>query len=65
MKQYLQCYVNYQQTNWVELLPVMQLAYNSAATETTEVSSFYANYGFNLATNEARGLVMIAQWARV
>ena len=65
MKQYLQCYVNYQQTNWVELLPVMQLAYNSAATETTEVSSFYANYSFNLAMNEVRGLVTIAQWARV
>ena len=43
----------------------MQLAYNSAATETTEVSLFYANYDFNLATNEARGLVTIAQWARV
>ena len=43
----------------------MQLAYNSAATETTEVSSFYANYSFNLAMNEVRGLVTIAQWARV
>ena len=43
----------------------MQLAYNSAATEITEVSSFYANYGFNLTMNKARGLVMIAQWARV
>ena len=42
-----------------------QLAYNSAATETTEVSSFYTNYGFNLATNKVRGLVMIAQQARV
>ena len=65
MKQYLQYYVNYQQTNWVELLSVTQLVYNSAATETTEVSSFYANYGFNPAMNKARGLVMIAQWARV
>ena len=65
MKQYLRYYVNYQQTNWIELLPVTQLAYNSAATETTEVSSFYANYGFNPAMNKARGLVMIAQWARV
>ena len=43
----------------------MQLAYNLAVTETTEVSSFYANYGFNLTMNEARGLVMIAQWVRV
>ena len=42
-----------------------QLAYNSAATETTEVSSFYVNYGFNLAMNEARGLVTIAQQAWV
>ena len=42
-----------------------QLAYNSAATETTEVSSFYINYGFNLIMNEARGLVTIAQQARV
>ena len=65
IEQYLRCYVNYQQTNWVELLSVTQLAYNSAATETTEVSPFYANYGFNPATNKVRGLVMIAQWARV
>ena len=42
-----------------------QLAYNSAATETTEVSPFYTNYSFNPAMNEARELVMIAQWARV
>ena len=43
----------------------MQLTYNSAATETTEVSLFYVNYGFNSAMNEVRGLVTIAQWARV
>ena len=65
MEQYLRCYVNYQQTNWVELLPIAQLAYNSAATETTGVSPFYANYGFNPAMNEARGLVTIAQRARI
>ena len=40
---------------------MMQLAYNSAATEITEVSSFYANYGFNPAMNEVRGPVTIAQ----
>ena len=42
-----------------------QLAYNSVATETTEVLPFYVNYGFNLTMNKARGLVMIAQRARV
>jgi hypothetical protein len=47
METYLRCYVNYQQNNWVELLPLAQFAYNSADTETTKVSPFYANYGYN------------------
>jgi transposase InsO family protein len=47
MEAYLRCYVNYKQTNWVELLPLAQFAYNSAVTETTKVSPFYANYGYD------------------
>jgi hypothetical protein len=43
----LRCYVNYKQNNWVELLPVAQFAVNSAMAETTQVSPFYANYGFD------------------
>lgn len=46
METYLRCYVNYQQDNWVGLLPMAQFSYNSAATETTRVSPFYANYGY-------------------
>ena len=46
MEQYLRCFVNYQQNNWVKLLPMAQFAYNSAITETTKVSPFFANYGF-------------------
>jgi hypothetical protein len=47
MESYLRCYVNYQQNNWVGLLPLAQFAYNSADTETTKVSPMYANYGYN------------------
>jgi hypothetical protein len=47
MEGYLRCYVNYQQTNWVGLLPMAQFAYNSATTETTKISPFYANYGYH------------------
>jgi len=46
LEQYLCCYINYQQNNWVELLPLAQFAYNSVKTEATQESPFYANYGF-------------------
>lgn len=45
VEQYLRFYLNYQQDNWVELLPLAQFAYNSARTSTTEQSPFFANYG--------------------
>jgi hypothetical protein len=45
LEQYLRSYVNHQQDDWVRLLPLAQFAYNSATTETTGVSPFYANYG--------------------
>ena len=48
LKQFFRCYVNYEQTNWVELLPAAQIVYNSTATNITEMSPFFANYGFNL-----------------
>ena len=46
LEQYLRCYVNQQQNNWVELLPMAQFAYNSAKNETTGMTPFYANYGY-------------------
>ena len=46
LEQYLRCYVNYPQDNWVSLLPLAQFAYNSAVQESTGISPFYANYGF-------------------
>jgi hypothetical protein len=44
IEQYLRCYVNYQQDNWVELLPMAQFAFNNNAS-VTGISPFYANYG--------------------
>lgn len=46
LEQYLRSYVNKEQDNWVELLPIAQFALNSAKNETTSVSPFFANYGF-------------------
>lgn len=47
LEQYLRSYVNKQQDNWVELLPLAQFAYNSAVTDTTKTSPFFANHGYN------------------
>ena len=47
LEEYLRHYVNYQQDDWVNLLPMAEHAYNVAPSETTRVSPFFANYGFN------------------
>ncbi len=64
LEQYLRCYINYRQNDWVQLLPVAQLAFNSATTEVTSVSPFFANYGFEPETlKEPRGFAQLAQKA--
>ena len=45
LKQYLHHYVNYHQDNWVELLSMTQIAMNSKISNTTKISSYFANYG--------------------
>jgi hypothetical protein len=45
---YLRCYVNYEQNNWVPLLPIAQFSYNSSVTETTQISLFRANYRYEI-----------------
>src|SRR5438477_6555436 len=47
LEQYLRCYVDQEQDNWVSLLPLAQFAYNSTENCTTNMSPFYANYGYN------------------
>ncbi|EXV01030.1 reverse transcriptase domain protein [Metarhizium robertsii] len=47
LEQYLRCYINYQQDDWVKWLPTAQLAYNSSISESTKQTPAYANYGFD------------------
>ena len=43
LEQYLQVYCNYQQDNWLDLLPIAKFAYNNAPNTTTGISPFFAN----------------------
>src|SRR5215469_928318 len=40
-------YTNYQQDNWADLLPVAKFTYNNVPHSATQVSPFFANYGYN------------------
>src|SRR4028119_258219 len=51
VEQYLRNYANYEQNNWVEMLPLAEFAYNNSLTTATGLSPFYANYGFNPRSN--------------
>lgn len=46
LEQYLRCYVNSEQSNWTELLPMVQFSYNSQDHSSTGMSPFKANYGY-------------------
>jgi len=47
LEQYLRAYVNYQQDDWRELLPMAEFAYNNGYQESTKHTPFFANYGTN------------------
>jgi hypothetical protein len=51
MEQYLRVYVNYQQDDWCQLLPLAQFAYNNSLHTSTKTTPFYANHGFNPSFN--------------
>jgi transposase InsO family protein len=51
VEQYLRIFCNYEQDNWVEMLPMCEYAYNNSSTTATGLSPFYANYGFHPRTN--------------
>jgi hypothetical protein len=53
LEQYLRCYVNDQQDNWVRLLPMAQYAYNSTPVESTRASPFQMVYGLDPPTLQA------------
>jgi hypothetical protein len=47
MEQYLRSYVSYQQDDWVDWLHIAEFTANNAVSETTQVSPFMANYGYD------------------
>ena len=47
LEQYLWVYSNYQQDNWLDLLPLTEFTYNNAPSATTSISPFYANKGYH------------------
>jgi len=47
LEQYLPAYVNYQQANRKELLPMAEFAYNNGYQESIKHTPFFANYGVN------------------
>ena len=59
LKQYLRIYCNYQHSNWSDLLPLVEFAYNNAPNATTGVSLFFTNksYNPNLSVHPERDLV--------
>ena len=64
LKQYLRCYINYRQNDWVQLLSVAQLIFNSTTTEVISMSSFFANYEFESEIlKKSREFVQLAQKA--
>jgi transposase InsO family protein len=46
LKQYLRAYVNYNQDNWVDLLPMAEFEANSAPNESTKIEPFVATKGY-------------------
>jgi hypothetical protein len=47
LEQYLRMYCSYQQSDWSDLLPLAEFAYNNAPHDSTGISPFYANKGYN------------------
>lgn len=47
LDEYLRMYVNHQQDDWSEKLPLAEFAYNNGRHSSTTVSPFYATYGYH------------------
>ena len=48
LEQYLRCYIDYNLSNWSDLLPSAEFAYNNQAHEGIKESLFYLEYGRHL-----------------
>jgi len=47
MEQYLRVYVNYLQDDWEQWLSLAEFSANNQASETTGMSPFFANFGYD------------------
>jgi hypothetical protein len=47
LEQYLRMYCNYQQDNWLKLLPIAEFVYNNSPHTTTGVSPFFTTRGYD------------------
>ena len=47
LEQYLRIYTDYQQSNWSQLLPLAEFAYNNSEHEAIKTTPFVANKGFH------------------
>jgi len=50
LEQYLRCYVDYNLSNWSDLLPSVEFAYNNQVHKGIKESLFYLEYGRHLRT---------------
>jgi len=47
LETYLRIFVNQEQDDWFDLLPLAEFAYNNARQESTRMSPFFANYDYH------------------
>jgi hypothetical protein len=47
MEQYLRAYINYQQDNWAQYLPLTKFATNNHVSKTTGLLPFFTKYGMH------------------
>jgi hypothetical protein len=48
VKEYLQAFINFKQDDWVELLPAVQLTYNTLHSKTTKTIPCFVNFGYEV-----------------
>ncbi|CCE34872.1 uncharacterized protein CPUR_08811 [Claviceps purpurea 20.1] len=48
---YLRAFVNYEMSNWEDLLPTAEFAYNNTKSSSSKMSPFFANYGYHPAAH--------------
>jgi len=57
-------YCNYQQDNWLDLLPLAEFTYNNVPSTTTGVSPFFANKGYHPNLTVHPKCDLSSAWAR-